>query len=216
MIEIVAVLGLPIAGALLLAVVGEREQAPTVNVASRLDIPGRGGADRARDPRWAAAGARSAVLRRSVQRVPGRADCLRRLHDVDLFAAVHAHRGGTRPPQRGAAAALPRDVPALQLHDAARPADQQHGHPLGCAGGRDADHGAAGVALPHAGEPRSGMENSSSAGSASRKRCSARSFSTSPRKSFSVPRVGPCCGPNSTASRANSSQPCCRSPSSSC
>ena len=71
---------------------------------------------------------------------------------------VHAHRAGARPADAGAAAALPQHVPALQFHDAAGAAHQQHGHPVGRDGGGDADDGAAGLALPHAGEPRGGVE----------------------------------------------------------
>ena len=59
---------------------------------------------------------------------------------------------------RGAPAALPQHVPALQFHDAAGAPDQQHGHPVGRDGGGHADHRAARVALPHAGEPRGGVE----------------------------------------------------------
>ncbi|MCK7473839.1 MAG: hypothetical protein MZV49_10635 [Rhodopseudomonas palustris] len=58
-----------------------------------------------------------------------------------------------RPP-----APLPQHVPALHVHDAAGAHHQQHGHPVGGDGGGDARHRAAGVALPHAGEPRGGVE----------------------------------------------------------
>ena len=60
------------------------------------------------------------VLRRSVQRVPGRADGVRRLHDRALLAArtcASSSDHGKLTPR--AAAALSQHVPAVQLHDAA-------------------------------------------------------------------------------------------------
>ena len=102
--------------------------------------------------------AQRAGLRRSVQRVPGRAHRVRRVHHRALLAALHAHRGAPQARQQRAAAALPQHVPAVQLHHAAHAAFEQRRHPVGGDGRRDALHGAAGVPLPHAGEPGSGLE----------------------------------------------------------
>ena len=159
MIEILAVLGLPIIGALLLAAVGRsRTCACGQRCRLRADVAGRGGADRARHPGRSDARPQPAILRRSVQCVSGRVDGLRRLHDIDLLAALHARRAGARASQCSPPAPLSQHVPALQLHNAGRSAHQQHGHPVGRDGGRDADHGPVGFAIPHAGEPGSGVE----------------------------------------------------------
>ena len=149
----------PSGSAVALALVGHRVYAAEVNVAASFGtfvaaIALTIRVDHARTVHRA----RPAVLRRSVQRVPGRADRVRRLHDVALLAAVHADRAGARAPHARAAAALPLDVPALQLHDAAGAPVQQPGHSLGRAGGGDAGDRAARVALPDAGEPRGGVE----------------------------------------------------------
>ena len=101
-----------------------------------------------------------------------------------------------RPPHAGAAAALSQHVPALQFHDAAGAPDEQHGHPVGGDGGGDADDGAAGVALPHAGEPRGGMEVLHPL----RRRHRAGAVRHDPAlfrraRSCSAPAAARCCGP---------------------
>ena len=98
------------------------------------------------------------VLHRPVERVPGGADLVRRHDDCVVLAPLHAR--GARPRQDDAASlkAVPQHVPAVQLHDAAGADDQQHGHPVGGDGGRDADHRAAGQRLPHGGQPGGGVE----------------------------------------------------------
>jgi hydrogenase-4 component F len=63
------------------------------------------------------------------------------------YMRVEEHRGRPRP---GAHASVPRPVPALHVHDAARAAHQQHGPAVGCDGSRDAVDRAAGVAVSHA------------------------------------------------------------------
>ena len=99
-----------------------------------------------------------AVLHRSVQRLPGHAHRLRRLHDFAVRAAVHARRDGARPHNRRAATSLSQHVPALYT-DHARGADhEQHGTAVGRDGSCDALHGAAGYALPDRGEPRGWLE----------------------------------------------------------
>jgi hydrogenase-4 component F len=86
----------------------------------------------------------TAVLRRSVQRVPGRPDRVRRLHDRDLLAPymrIERDHGRLTPARLRLYHSM---YPALHVHDAAGAVDQQHGHPLGGDGGGHADHGAAG------------------------------------------------------------------------
>ena len=117
----------------------------------------------------------------------------------------------------GAAAPLSQHVPALQLHDAAGAAHQQHGHPVGRDGGGHARHRAAGVAVPDAGEPRSGVEIFHPL----RRRHRAGAVRDDPAlfRGGEAPRrrtAARCCGPSSNASRATSSRRCCRSPSCSC
>ena len=151
---------LPLAGAVLLALVGHRRLRRRSST-SRRAWP-RSSPRRRSPPASSRAGRSSrldrAVLRRSVQRVPGRADRVRRLHDVAVLPALHADRAGARQAHAGAAAALPQHVPALQLHDAAGAAHQQHGHPVGGDGGGHARDRAAGLAVPHAGLARGGVE----------------------------------------------------------
>ena len=131
-----------------------------------------------------------AVLRRSVQRVPGRAHGLRRPHDLALFAPLHAHRGAPRPPHPRAPAPLSQHVPALHGCDAARAAHQQHGAAVGGDGSRDALDRAAGVALPHARRASKPHGSTSScAASASPRRCSARSCCISPQSRCSAAKA---------------------------
>ena len=143
---------------------------------------------------------RRAVLHRPVQRVPGRADRLRRLHHRALLAALHAHRAASTASLTPARLRLYHSMyqlfsftMLLALHD------QQHGHPVGGDGGGDADDRAAGersTARRRASKRRG--STSSSAASASRRRCSARSCCTSPPRRCSAPAAARCCGRTST------------------
>ena len=88
-VELLLVLGLPLLGPSVLALLGARRFAAEAqcrheprHVARRL------AAGRASHPRRTDAGRARAILRRFVQRVSGRADGFRRLHDLALFAAL--------------------------------------------------------------------------------------------------------------------------------
>ena len=199
-IEIFAVLAFPLLGAAVLALFGHRDRAAadqrrlsvaTLVAAAALTV--------ARHRRRTAARRRQAVLRRPVQRVPGRADRVRRLHDVDLLAAVHADRAGARPAhaRHGCASITACTSSSISRccwrcspttwascgsrwrRPRSRPCCSSR-----CTGRRRASR------------PRG--NTSSCAASASRRRCSARSCSISPRRSCSAPRAARCCGPSST------------------
>ncbi len=157
--ELVVLLAIPLAGAAwargarraALRARGERGLQPR-------DADRGGGARDARDRRGQLQRGRRAVLHRPVQRVPRRADRVRRLHDVAVLAAVHADRARARPGEAAPAAALPQHVSAVHRRDADRAHEQQHGARLGRDGGRDALDRAARDALSHAREPRGRLE----------------------------------------------------------
>src|SRR5438034_167049 len=80
------------------------------------------------------------------------------IRGVFFFASLHAHRTRAQAGNRPRDAALPQHVPAVQLHDAARADDQQPWRNVGRHGSRNAYHGAARRALPHACLARGGVE----------------------------------------------------------
>ena len=86
------------------------------------------------------------------------ADGVRRPHDRDVLAPVHAHRARARPYRQPATAPVSQHVPALHGDDAGRAHHQQHGAAVGRDGGGDALDRAAGDAVPDAREPRGRLE----------------------------------------------------------
>ena len=111
---------------------------------------------------------------------------------VSMTTAIFSRRYMRREREHGtgrplADAFLSRHVPALHLRHAALPADQQRRHSLDRHGAGHAVHGPSGVPVPDT-RPRSRRPGSisSSAASASPRRCSARCFSTLPRKRCSA------------------------------
>src|SRR6266480_1290531 len=99
-----------------------------------------------------------AAVRGLAQRLSRGSHRVRRDDDVFFFAALHAHRTRAQAGNRPRDAALPQHVPAVQLHDAARADDQQPWRDVGRHGSRNAYHGAARRALPHACLARGGVE----------------------------------------------------------
>ena len=123
---LLVVLGIPLAGGVVLALVGAsrlRAARSTSPSASRTFVAALRARPRASSRDGPLLALRRAVLRRSVQRVPGRADRVRRLHDRRSSrgpTCASSSEHGRMTPR--AAAPLPQHVPAVQLHDAARAA----------------------------------------------------------------------------------------------
>ncbi len=153
------VLGIPLAGGVVLALSGHWDQAPEINVGFSLGTfiaaCALDGAGHLRRP---AVRLEPGILHRSAERVPGDADGLRRPDHRHLFPAVHAGRARPRQDDAEPPAPVPQHVPAVQLHHAAGADDQQHGHPVGGHGSGDAHHRAAGQRLPHRRQPGGGLE----------------------------------------------------------
>ena len=125
--------------------------------------------------------------RRRPQRRVHRADHLRRLHHQRLQRELHRARARDRPADAGLPALLPRHVPGAHVRHEPGAARQQHRPDVGGDRARHADHGADGRHLPHAARRSRRRGNiSSSAASASRWRCSARSWSISRRARWSA------------------------------
>ena len=160
MMELLLVLGCPLAGALLLALL-------------RASALGRR-AERGHEPADLAGGRRAD---RPGHLAAGRCVVLHELFFVDAFnvflVALTAFVGFTtalfsrvymRVEQErgklsaGPAAPVSQHVPDVHLHHAAGAAHQQRGHPVGGDGGRHADDRAAGEPVPHAGQHRGGLE----------------------------------------------------------
>ncbi len=157
--EIFWLLGIPLAGGTFLALWGCRSYAPEINALfSFLTLLAAALLTHRIIERGPDDGGRGLVLHRLVQRLPGRAHRLRRLHHGAVLASLHAHRAGARPAQRAASAPLPQQLSDLHRRHAAGADHQQHGHPVGVDGGGDARHRAAGVAVPHPGFAGGGLE----------------------------------------------------------
>ncbi len=95
--QLLALLLIPLAGGLLLAVFGSRAWAAELNalmsfgtfvasVVLTMRVIDSGSAGRIQ----------RRVLHRPVQRLPGRADGIRRLHHLAVLTALHAHRAASR------------------------------------------------------------------------------------------------------------------------
>src|SRR6266850_1075742 len=141
------VLALPLLGALLLTLTGHRGWAPELNATMSFAT-------------FFAAALLTArvisggpIIWLGEKFVPDPSNVL-----LVVLAALHAHRAGPRSGQREAVAALPQHVPAVYLHDALVPALEQRRRAVGRDGGRDVIDRAAGEPVPHAGEPRGGVE----------------------------------------------------------
>ena len=95
---------------------------------------------------------------RRLQRLPDRAQQLRRLHDQHLLGDLHRPRAGDRSADPGLSALLPRHVPGDAGSDEPGTAGQQYRPAVGRGRGGDPLHGGDGRHLPHAAGAGGGVE----------------------------------------------------------